>query len=194
MLTPFVIFHKVDQEDRIHIHPYQASLPLPIPHRLPSSNLRMSTPKADEKAVLTTCHNFLDGIKNRDSKSMHAIILPNGQATLIRPPVPGSSVRQLLQITLPACIDRIPFDHPEEIEETIALAAWEDGEDDDRYGGRQTEVKVDMDFAVVWTPFVVYIGGKVSHRGTNVFQLTKRIEGEKKGEWVITGLADTARA
>ena len=152
-----------------------------------------SNPTEDEKAVLATCHKFLDGIKTRDPAAMHSVVLPNGHGTLIRPPLQGSSVPQILQITLTECIERIPFNHPEDIEETIALATWEEGDDGDRYEGRRTEVRVDYDLAVAWMPYEVRLGGKISHIGTNIFSLMKRAEGENMDEWVITGVADTTR-
>jgi hypothetical protein len=152
-----------------------------------------STATEDEKAVLAICRKFLDGIKTRDAAAMHSVVVPNGHGTLIRPPLQGSAVPQILQITLTECVERIPFNHPEDIEETIALATWEEGDDGDRYEGRRTEIRVDYDLAVAWTPYEVRIGGKISHVGTNIFNLMKRVEGEKMGEWVVTGVADTTR-
>jgi hypothetical protein len=147
----------------------------------------------DETAVLTICHRFLDSIKARDPATMHSVVLPNGHGTLIRPPAQGETAPQVLQLTLTECVERIPFDYPEDIEETIALATWESGDDGDRYEGRRTEIRVDYDLAMAWTPYEVRIGGKVSHVGTNIFSLMKRTDGERKGEWVITGVADTTR-
>lgn len=152
-----------------------------------------SIPTDDEKAILAICHKFLDSIKTRDPATMHSVVLSNGHGTLIRPPLKGSTVPQILQVTLAECVERIPFNHPEDIEETIALATWEDGDDGDRYEGRRTQIRVDYDLAMAWTPYEVCIGGKVSHVGTNVFNLMKRVDGDRKGEWVITGVADTTR-
>jgi hypothetical protein len=79
------------------------------------------------------------------------------------------------------------------MEENIALATWQDGDDGDRYGARRTEVRVDGDLGMAWTPFEVRSGGEVVNVGTNVFTLLKRVEGERVGEWVISGIADTTR-
>lgn len=98
---------------------------------------------------------------------MHLVILPNGQRTLVRSPLQGSKV---LQLTLTEVVDRIPFDHPQDIEKAIALAAWEDGEHGDRYEGRRTEIRVGYDLAEAWTPYEFRIGGKVSHAGAKYFQ------------------------
>ena len=152
-----------------------------------------SKPTQDELAVLAICRKFLDGIKNRHPEAMHSVILPNGHGTLIRPPIQESTTPQVLQLTLTEVVDRIPFSHPQDIEETIALATWEDGEYGDRYEGRRIEIGVDYDLTVAWTPYEVRIGGKVSHVGTNIFNLIKRVNGERKGQWVITGVAERTR-
>lgn len=41
--------------------------------------------------------------------------------------------------------------------------------------------------ATVWTPFMFYLNGKLSHCGVNSFQLTK-----KDGKWLIVSLIDEA--
>jgi len=79
------------------------------------------------------------------------------------------------------------------MEENIALAEWEEGDDGMKYNGRKTEVRVDEDLAVVWTPFEFRKDGKLSHEGTNCFSLVKGCEGERSGEWLICGVSDTLR-
>lgn len=81
----------------------------------------------------------------------------------------------------------------EPMEENIALATWQDGDDGDKYEGRRTEIRIDYDLAVAWTPFEVRKGRKVTHVGTNIFNLLKRVDEEDKGGWVISGVADTTR-
>lgn len=54
------------------------------------------------------------------------------------------------------------------IEENIAMAPWEKGDDGDKYEGRRTEIRVDHDLAVTWTPYEVRVGGKVDHVEANV--------------------------
>lgn len=79
------------------------------------------------------------------------------------------------------------------MEENIALAEWEEGDDGDRYQRRKSEVRVDGDIAVAWTPYEVRLDGRLHHVGTNVFTVVRRLEGDKKGEWVISYVSDTFR-
>jgi hypothetical protein len=145
--------------------------------------------RIEEEAVLALCRKFLSGIKNRNPVLMHSCILPSGSGTLIRPPLPSTEAPQILNLTLPEIVNRIPFDLPQGIEENIAIASWEDGDDGEKYEGRKSEVRVDYDLAMAWTPYEVRIGGKVTHVGTNIWSLLKMAD----GRWVISGVADTTR-
>ncbi|MBL7805946.1 MAG: nuclear transport factor 2 family protein [Saprospiraceae bacterium] len=49
-------------------------------------------------------------------------------------------------------------------------------------------IHVEKSLASVWTPYKFYINGKVSHTGTNSFQLVKTAEG-----WRIQYIIDTRR-
>jgi hypothetical protein len=49
-------------------------------------------------------------------------------------------------------------------------------------------IHVEKSLASVWTPYVFYVNGKVSHSGTNSFQLVKTGEG-----WKIQYIIDTRR-
>ena len=79
------------------------------------------------------------------------------------------------------------------MEENIALTDWEAGDDGDKYGGRKTEIRVDGDIAFAWTPYEVRIGGVLQHVGTNMFSFVRRLEGSRRGEWVISYVGDTYR-
>ncbi|PVH81630.1 hypothetical protein DL98DRAFT_570995 [Cadophora sp. DSE1049] len=162
-------------------------------------------PLEEHKIILSLIHKFLSGIKLRDPSLMHSCILPSGSALLIRP-VNSKSLeanerssqgillpRQHLQITLPEVVDRIPWDSPANMEENIALAEWEDGDDEENYGGRKTEIRVDGDIAFAWTPYEVRVGGVLHHFGTNIFHFVRRLEGPEKGNWVIAYVGDTFR-
>lgn len=118
----------------------------------------------DSSAALQTVQAFMDGIANHDPDSMIALTLPNGSATLSRPP-------QTLHMKLPQLVNRIPFSE-RKIEERI----------------HDTQVMVDGDIAMVWAPYEALIDDKVHHIGTNIFSLLKR-----DGKWVISCLADTSR-
>lgn len=90
-------------------------------------------------------------------------------------------------------MNRIPFDSAASLEENIALAEWEEGEDGERFEGRKSEARVDGDLAAVWTPYEFLRDGVLSHVGTNVFSLVKLCGGKRKGEWVIGWISDTWR-
>ena len=49
-------------------------------------------------------------------------------------------------------------------------------------------IHVEKSLASVWTPYVFYVNGKISHCGTNSFQLVKTGEG-----WKIQYIIDTRR-
>ncbi|KAE9374628.1 hypothetical protein N431DRAFT_438066 [Stipitochalara longipes BDJ] len=151
-----------------------------------------SSSRTEEIAILATVQKFLAGIKARNPAQMHACIHPSGgHALLIRPSPSSSKTKQHLSLTLAEVVDRIPFDSPEELEENIALAEWEEGDDGTKYGGRKSEVRVDHDLAVVWTPYEVRKDGNLSHVGTNVFSLVKEADGESR--WLICWVSDTWR-
>ncbi|KAH7393490.1 hypothetical protein BKA64DRAFT_676330 [Cadophora sp. MPI-SDFR-AT-0126] len=160
---------------------------------------------AEHKMILSLVHKFLSGIKLRNPSLMHSCILPTGTALLIRPvnskPLeahvqPSQDIplpRQHLQITLPEVVDRIPWDSPVTIEENIALAEWEQGDDEGKYGGRKSEIRVDGDIGFAWAPYEVRFGGVLHHVGTNIFHFVRRLEGPEEGNWVITHVGDTFR-
>ncbi|KAL2068055.1 hypothetical protein VTL71DRAFT_16153 [Oculimacula yallundae] len=167
-------------------------------------------PLKEHKAILALIHKFLSGISSRDPALMHSCILPTGTALLIRPATitksaeialqaptpepqtPPPPTRQHLHLTLPQVIDRIPFQLLVSIEENIALAEWEDGDDGDRYGGRKTEIRVYEDVAFAWTPFETKFDGVVQTVGMNMMTFVRRLEGVE-GEWVISYVGDTCR-
>lgn len=62
----------------------------------------------------------------------------------------------------------------------------------------EATVMVDHDIAMVWAPFYFRSKGKVSHVGTNIFNLVKVYKDGKVGgddwEWKVATALDTARA
>jgi len=152
--------------------------------------------RKEEKAILATILKFFDGLRNRSAETMLSTLLPTGHAMLIRPQPEGEGdEKRIVNMNLGELVNvltSITEDAPP-MEENIALATWQDGDDGDRYNGRRTEIRVDGDLAVAWTPFEVRAGGEVKMVGTNIFNLLKRVEGERKGEWAISGVADTTR-
>ena len=63
----------------------------------------------------------------------------------------------------------------------------------------EATVMVDHDIAMVWTPYYFRRQGKLSHVGTNIFNLVKifknggNVEGTGEWEWKIVTALDTAR-
>ena len=49
-------------------------------------------------------------------------------------------------------------------------------------------IRIDVDLAMVWTPYKFYVGEKFSHCGVNSFQLVRL-----NGEWKIQYIIDTRR-
>lgn len=119
----------------------------------------------EEAAVLDTVLAFLSGIKNRDKALMLSLILPDGGACLLRNGQP-------LHMTLTACVERVPWNSDERLDEQIFNA----------------KVLVDGEIAMAWTPYVVYRNDKLQHTGTNILTFWKR-----DGKWIISGVADVAR-
>lgn len=50
-------------------------------------------------------------------------------------------------------------------------------------------VKVEGEFAIVWAPYTMYVNGKISHCGVNMFQLIR-----SRGVWAIYYQMDKRRA
>ncbi len=50
------------------------------------------------------------------------------------------------------------------------------------------EVRLDDNLATVWTPYVFYVNGELSHCGVDAFQLARGADG-----WKIVQIADTRR-
>ena len=155
--------------------------------------------RKDQEAILSTILLFFTGLRNASPSTMLSTVLPTGHAALLRPSPPNPSsnlhTKQIFHLTLADVIAKVTTisDGVPRLEENIALASWQDGDDGDRYGGRRTEVRVAGGLGMAWTPFEVRTieGGEVVNVGTNVFTLLKRVEGERVGEWAICGIADT---
>jgi hypothetical protein len=158
-----------------------------------SSGTATSQQEKQKQAVLEVILKFFDGLRDNSAEIMNSTLLPNGHATLIRPALKDNSTSQVIQLSFAELMERLTEPRDQFLEENIALATWQDGDDGNRYQGRRTKVSVDHDLAVAWTPYEVRMGGKVIHVGTNIFNLLKMAEGKRKGQWVISGVADTAR-
>jgi len=94
---------------------------------------------------------------------MLALILPDGGATLHRPP-------HIIHTNLATAVDRIPLDGSKgQLEQRI----------------HDTKVLVADEVAMVWMPNKFYLNGKMVHEGTSVMSLLK-----VDGKWLITSSTD----
>jgi hypothetical protein len=121
--------------------------------------------KAEEQAVLAPLQGIFDGIAKQDRELVRAQLLPGGMATLIRDDKP-------VQLHFDAFVARLVWKPGDQYEERI----------------HDPIVHIDNDIAVLWTPYVFLINGKLDHCGTDIVNLVRR-----DGHWLISGVADNSR-
>jgi hypothetical protein len=105
------------------------------------------------------------GMSARDAAAIRKPTLPGGVMVLMRDGKPT-------QMTFEDFATRVGKPGKGQIEEKI----------------HDPLVRIDNDLAVVWAPFDFLIDGKVSHCGTDLFNLVRQ-----DGEWRIASVADTSR-
>jgi hypothetical protein len=124
-------------------------------------------PSSDEQAVLAPVNALLASFSAGDSAAMLRWVYPEGRVTATGTRASGSGLRQqswtafALHITPDATF-----------QETISDPA----------------VEVDGDAAMVWAPFVVRVGGKVSNCGFDHFDLVR-----DNGAWKVMNLTFSSR-
>ena len=128
-----------------------------------SASLHAAT--SEEQAVLAPVKAMFDGMAKRDAEAIKQPLLPGGTMVLMRDGKPT-------QMTFEAFADRVGRPGTTHIEERI----------------HDPLVRIDHDLAMVWARFEVVVDGKVDHCGTDLFNLVRQDE-----EWLIAGVADTAR-
>ena len=118
----------------------------------------------DEADVLRTVQEFIGCIAEGDKASMLTSILPDGGATLHRPP-------HIMHMNLEAAVNRIPLDGSMgQLEQRI----------------HDTRVMVADEIAMVWMPNEFYVNGKIAHEGISITSLLK-----VDGKWLISGSVDS---
>ena len=120
---------------------------------------------ADEQAVLAPIQAMFAGMSARDAAAIKKPTMPGGVMVLMRDGKPT-------QMTFEDFATRVGKPGKQQIEEKI----------------HDPLVRIDNDLAVVWAPFDFLIDGKVSHCGTDLFNLVRQ-----DGEWRIASVADTSR-
>jgi hypothetical protein len=119
----------------------------------------------DEQAVLAPIQAMFAGMSARDAAAIRKPTLPGGVMVLMRDGKP-------VQMTFEDFATRVAKPGTTKIEERI----------------HNPLIKIDNDLAVVWAPFDFYVDGKVSHCGTDLFNMVRQ-----EGEWRIASVADTSR-
>ena len=119
----------------------------------------------DEQAVLAPIQAMFAGMSARDAAAIKKPTIPGGVMVLMRDGKP-------VQMTFEDFATRVGKPGKEKIEERI----------------HDPLIKIDNDLAVVWAPFDFYVDGKVSHCGTDLFNMVRQ-----DGAWRIASVADTSR-
>ncbi|HKU92431.1 MAG TPA: nuclear transport factor 2 family protein [Sphingomicrobium sp.] len=124
-------------------------------------------PGAEEQPILASVSALLATFNSGDSAAMLRWVYPDGRVTATGARASGSGLRQeswtqFAQRVTPAGA----------FQETISDPA----------------VEVDGDAAMVWAPFVVRVGGKVSNCGFDHFDLVR-----ESGTWKIMNLTFSSR-
>jgi ketosteroid isomerase-like protein len=133
----------------------------------PAQPLAPPPPVAEEQAVLNSVQSLLASFNARDSAAMLRLVYPDGRVTATGTRATGSGLRQQSWAEFAARITpQATF------RETISDPA----------------VEVDGDAAMVWAPFVVRIGGKVSNCGFDHFDLVR-----ENGAWKVMNLTFSSR-
>ena len=119
-------------------------------------------PSTDEQAVLAAVNALLASFSAGDSAAILRWVYPDGRVTATGTRASGSGLRQQ---SWTAFAQQIMPDAT--FQETISDPA----------------VEVDGDVAMVWAPFVVRVGGKVSNCGFDHFDLVR-----DNGAWKVMNL------
>ena len=126
--------------------------------------------RADEAAVLAVIDRMMAALAAKDAAALTATTWPDGRAT-------GTGTRP----------DGTAFASTRVWPDFAASVAKVPGKPEERNIG--PHVHVDGDIAMVWTPYVFTLDGKLSHCGINHFDLVR-----KQGEWRVLNVTWTQRS
>jgi hypothetical protein len=137
-----------------------------VSNKLPPAQA-LPPPSSDEQAVLAPLNALLASFSTGDSVAMLRWVYPDGRVTATGSRASGSGLRQqswteFAQRITPAAT----------FQESISDPA----------------IEVDGDAAMVWAPFVVRVGGKVSNCGVDHFDLVR-----DNGAWKVMNLTFSSR-
>ena len=122
----------------------------------------------DAKAALAVVNALFAAFENGDAAAMLRQVYPDGRVTASG--IRGDGASNLRQQTWTVFAGRIKPD-----------AAFQERISD-------PEIHVDGDIAMIWAPFVVRIGGKVSNCGFDHFDLVR-----ENGAWKVMNLTFSSR-
>lgn len=133
-------------------------------------SIALASDKGDEEAALAAANRFLATLSSKDAEAYAAATIPQGRGTgtEIRPD--GSRV--FFSYTFEQLVKALPTAIPDGAVEALV----------------DPMVRVDGDIAMVWSDYTFTIDGKLSHCGTDHFDLIRR-----DGEWLVFNLTWTTR-
>ncbi|MES2120650.1 MAG: nuclear transport factor 2 family protein [Pseudomonadota bacterium] len=135
--------------------------------KLPPGNALPPQSVGQEQAVLATVQSVLASFEAGDSAALLRQVYPDGRVTATGTRSSGSGLRRFSWTEFAKRVT--PADR---FTETISDPA----------------VEVDGDAAMVWAPFVVRVGGKVSNCGFDHFDLVR-----ENGVWKVMNLTFSSR-
>ena len=124
-------------------------------------------PNFDNANVLAPIERLFDAFEAGDSAAMLALVYPDGRVTATGNRASSSGLRQQSWVEF---AQRVKPDS--RFTETISDPA----------------IEVDGDIAMVWAPFVVRVGGKITNCGFDHFDLVR-----ENGTWKIMNLTFSSR-
>ena len=124
--------------------------------------------RADAKAVLATVNALFVAFESGDAAGMLRQVYPDGRVTASG--TRGDGASNLRQQTWTVFAERLK-----------PSAAFQERISD-------PEIHIDGDIAMVWAPFIVRIGGKVSNCGFDHFDLVR-----ENGVWKVMNLTFSSR-
>lgn len=127
---------------------------------------KLSPTIAHERAALGTVQRLFNAMRAADSAAVRRLFHPDAR------------------LFVPRVRDGQPTITVTTVDEFVRSIAATADQFDERF--HDAEVRVSGDLAMVWTPYVFYLGGQFSHCGIDAFQLGKAREG-----WTILHLAYT---
>lgn len=126
--------------------------------------------KAEKAAVKAVILRFFEGMEKKDTALLKSACMPSVMLQTFR--VNKEGVAGVVSEPFSRFLQAVATPRPEQFREVVSFKS----------------ISMEQSLASVWTPYTFYIDGKVSHTGTNSFQLVKTPDG-----WKIQYIIDTRR-